>query len=593
MCRIVGVLDMQKKVDGFVVENMRDVLAHGGPDDAGMYIEDHIAIGHRRLSIIDLSQYAHQPFVDKDVVIAYNGEIYNFRELKLLLEQVGHHFISSSDTEVIVKAYLEWGEDSFVKLNGMFAFALLDKKKSSLYLVRDHSGIKPLYYFHYNNQLIFSSEIRAFYRYDPQWKKSRNWQELFLSFGHMPEPHTILDNVYMIPKGTYCKFTTKGEVKKQQCCYHKIEVSETNKNVDAATNLVRNSLQNAVKSHLISDAPIGIFLSGGIDSSLIAILAKQFNKDISTLSIVFDEGSFSEEKYQNIIVNKISSQHFRCKVTAVDFLKSLTDILKSMDQPTTDGINTYFISQFAKKKGFKAVLAGIGGDELFGGYRTFSLGETLLSWDSLKYLSRPSKLFSNKLKRLTFLRLNNPYKYYFVMRGFFCVDEIAKLLGKSEKSVWDLLQQMDLNIPKCKPRSYISLLELDLYMKNQLLRDSDVMGMRHSLEIRVPFLDNVFMKDVFSIEESLRLSNKFPKHLLIESFKDLIPSEIVYRPKQGFVFPVGKWLLEHCRDSFREKINKSNLNHEFCITLWNRFAQGKVHWSKIWAIWILCDYTKK
>ena len=590
MCRIVGIIDTQKKIERSVVENMRDVLAHGGPDDAGIYVENHIVMGHRRLSIIDLSQDAHQPFISDDVVITYNGEIYNFRELKLLLEQAGHHFISSSDTEVIIKAYVEWGENSFAKLNGMFAFALLDKKKNNLYLVRDHCGIKPLYYFHRNNQLIFASEIRAFFCYNPQWKKSRNWQQLFLSFGHIPEPYTILDQVHMVPKGTYYKFTTQGEVKKQQHRYHFFEFSKTVNNNDVAMDLVRNSLRNAVKRHLISDAPIGIFLSGGIDSSLIAILAKQFKKDISTLSIIFDESSFSEEEYQKIIVRQISSQHFYYKVTAIDFLKSLTDISASMDQPTTDGINTYFISQFAQKKGFKAVLAGIGGDELFGGYRTFPYGEMLLNWHSLKYFSRLSRLFSNKFKRLTFLRLNNPYKYYLVMRGFFCPDEIAKLLGTSEKSVWDLLQQMDLNIPKCKSRNYISLLELDLYMKNQLLRDSDVMGMRHSLEIRVPFLDNVFMKDIFSIEESLRLSKKFPKHLVVESFKDLIPPQIVHRPKQGFAFPVGKWLQEHCRESFHKKVMESNINQVFCTTLWDKFTRGKVHWSKIWAIWLLCDY---
>ena len=592
MCRIVGVVNTQKKMESFIplVEKMRDSLTHGGPDDCGIYVGEHVVLGHRRLSIIDLSSNAQQPFIVDDVVIVYNGEIYNFRELKLSLERAGHHFTSSSDTEVIVKAYLQWGEDSFAKFHGMFAFALLDNRKNSLYLVRDHSGIKPLYFYYDNEQVIFASEIRAFYHYESKWKKSEHWQELFLAFGYIPEPYTILHNVYMVAKGTYHRFHIGKELKKEQYRYTQFDFTEEIKEVRAATTIVRNSLQNAIDKHLICDAPLGVFLSGGIDSSLIALIAKEFKEDLSTLSIVFDESSFSEEKYQKIIVDKIRSKHVSYKITASDFIQALPDIFNTMDQPTTDGVNTYFISQCAQKAGFKAVLAGIGGDELFAGYTTFSRGEKLLRLPCSKLLGKLGWLLPNNLKRLAFLQLNNPYKYYLVLRGFFCPNEIALLLGKSQKSIWDFLQQMNLDIAKCTPRDCISLLELDLYMKNQLLRDSDVMGMRHSLEIRVPFLDRGFIHDVFRIEQRLRLSKKFPKQLLVEAFSDLIPDEIVYRKKQGFVFPFANWLQTHCRKSFHDKVVKSPINAEFCTQLWDKFVCGKVHWSKIWAIWVLCEY---
>ncbi|BBM88056.1 asparagine synthase (glutamine-hydrolyzing) [Candidatus Uabimicrobium amorphum] len=591
MCRIVGVLSTQKKIETSIVEKMRDSLSHGGPDDCGFYLGKNIAMGHRRLSIIDLSQDAHQPFIADDIVVVYNGEVYNFRELKLLLEKEGHHFVSESDTEVIIKAYLEWGEDSFEKLHGMFAFALLDKRNNTLYLVRDHSGIKPLYFYYDDHELIFASEIRAFYHYDAQWKKSDHWQELFLSFGHIPEPYTILHNVHMLAKGTFCKFNMNGKIIKQQHCYAQFDFSEAITDYDTAIATVRNSLQNAIERHLISDAPLGIFLSGGIDSSLIALVAKQFKSDLCTLSIVFDDSSYSEEKYQQMIVDKISSKHTAHKITYQDFFESLPDIFQKMDQPTTDGVNSYFVSRCAQQAGLKAVLAGIGGDELFAGYTTFGHGEKLLNLFLPKLFAKLGLLLPHNLKRLTFLQLNNPYRYYLVLRGFFRPDEIAMLLGKSEKSIWDFLQQLELETPRCSPRNYISHLELDLYMKNQLLRDSDVMGMGHSLEIRVPFLDASFLKDIFCIEEHLRLSKRFPKCLLVESFADLLPKEVAYRKKQGFVVPFARWLQDHGRESFHDKVTKSALNDKFCTDLWTKFVQGKIHWSKIWAIWVLCEYT--
>jgi asparagine synthase (glutamine-hydrolyzing) len=595
MCRIVGIIDFTKKLDlEKLTARMRDSMANGGPDDAGLYVDNvkSIALGHRRLSIIDPSPLGHQPMCSQDrkIWITYNGEVYNFLDIRKELQSRGHVFSSHSDTEVILKAYEEWGEQAFAKFNGMFAFCIYDKRNDLLYLVRDHAGIKPLYYSISNQQVIFSSEVRAFKIFNPAWEENQDWRIYFLVFGHIPEPYTTLKNVFTLPKQSFLKWDLKSgkkEIKKYTDCPFTGEITS----LDDALMQIKNTFSNAVERHLISDVPIGVFLSGGIDSSLIALLAHKYHKGgLRTLSAVFNEPGFSEESYQNIVLSRINPKHHSYLVSEKDFKENIDDIFQAMDQPTIDGVNTYFISKCAKEDGLKSVLSGIGGDELFCGYPSFKWIQYFWRAKSLCTIFR--KLFSlceyipmDKLKKLSFLSLPEPLSYYLMFHGLFTPKGVAGILNCSTKDVINALGKLDIKVDLSLDKiNLMTYLETELYMKNQLLKDTDVMSMWHSVELRVPFLDREFMKLVFSIDEELKFDQSTTKHLITKAFADIIPTEIVNRKKQGFTFPFDVWIRNQGRGPLDDAISKGNLNKKFIESLWRKFESGSLHWSRIWGI---------
>ena len=308
MCGIAGILKFNSPVtldDIQAVKRMMDAQVHRGPDDSGLFHDEHIVIGHRRLSIIDLSYLGHQPMMNEacpeygrgneNICITYNGEICNFLEIRRELEILGYKFRSNSDTEVILKAYQEWGEESFKRLIGMFSFCILDKQLNCIYLVRDHAGIKPLYYHLSKEGLVFAPEVKAFRAFDKNWEEESTWETYFLIFGHIPEPFTTLRSVFMLPKGSFLKLDLRSRNYKIEK-YAEMTFSEDIKGLEEATERVRIEFTHAIERHLISDAPLGVFLSGGIDSSLVALVAHQFKKDnLRTLSVVFREKEFSED----------------------------------------------------------------------------------------------------------------------------------------------------------------------------------------------------------------------------------------------------------------------------------------------------------
>ncbi|MCA6441382.1 MAG: asparagine synthase (glutamine-hydrolyzing) [Chitinophagaceae bacterium] len=277
MCRIAGIVNPNNKISIDKLISMRDAMIHGGPDDAGYYVDEDngVSLAHRRLSLIDLSNAGHQPMqsLQQDVTIIYNGEIYNYKELQQTLIQLGYKFKSNSDTEVIIASYLQWGINCFEKFNGMFALALYDKRSSKLVLARDHAGIKPLYYSIQNGTIIFASEVRAFKNYDPLWSNNPDWRTYLLVFGHIPEPFTILHEVFSLQKGTIIEFDINTLACKTYS-FHKPQYEYKIFNEKEATEAIEHTLRISVKRHLISDAPIGLFLSGGIDSSILTLLAK-------------------------------------------------------------------------------------------------------------------------------------------------------------------------------------------------------------------------------------------------------------------------------------------------------------------------------
>ena len=565
---------------------MCTLMKHGGPDDEGMYADDsqHLVLGHRRLSLIDLSASGHQPmaYMDGRYVITFNGEIYNYLEIKEVLIKEGFSFHTGSDTEVILAAFAAWGTRSFEKLNGMFAFAIWDKQESKLYLARDPSGIKPLYYAVTREGLAFSSEIRGFKPVPWLQEENRQWPVFLLAYGHLPEPVTTLQKVKPLPKGTYLCFDSITSTC-ETGIFKKFHFSNTIVQRKEAIPLIMEVLQQSVNRHLISDAPIGVFLSGGVDSGIVALMASADRKTrLNTLSLDFEEHGFSEKKYQDLLRDTMNCSSHQHLLKKEEFQEFLPRILGSMDQPSCDGVNTWFVSKYAKESGLKAVLSGIGGDELYGGYPSFSRMQKVNLLQNLpKSFLRAGKHGGLKsFKRLCYLSLGGATGEYLFLRGQFIPSEIAHHLNMDEKEVWKILSEKPVFEDRQTLKSFdeASWIELNMFMQNQLLRDVDVMGMAHGIEIRVPFLDKEFVDLSMQINGRLKEEGPLPKQLLIDSFKDILPEPIWNRPKMGFGFPFKKWLATS--DFVASLIPPKDANYK-------NFAAGNIHWSQFMSLMLI------
>ena len=563
-------------------------LKHGGPDDEGIYANQQagLVFGHRRLSIIDLSTHGHQPMTDVCQLawITFNGEIYNYRELKAALLSAGVSFKSNTDTEVILQSYLLWGTAAFAKFRGMFAFALFDNQKQITYLVRDTTGIKPLYYYFHDGGISFASEVRAFKAGGITTVTDDTWPVRLLAFGHIPEPYTTLKNVLSLPKGHFLCWDHQTATPKIESYEQKNTNHTYIDSLAVATEFLREALKNAVSRQLISDAPIGVFLSGGIDSSLITLLAgAQEEQRLKTISIYFNEKAYDERAFQNQVFTKIKGEKFTHLVQQDDFEALFPTIVNDMDMPTTDGINTWFISKYAHEDGLKAVLSGVGADELFGGYPSFSRIKFL------KYLRKmPRQLFvlanhfkTDRFKKVSFLAHGGSIADYLLLRGFFVPQDIAKILEANESEVNKILFD-GYPIPDLGPynQEHAAWFENNLYMQNQLLRDTDVMSMTHGLEVRVPFLDEDFQQLARNIAPEIRFNDQQPKKILIESFKDILPEATWNRPKMGFTFPLQTWMCNN-----PEIGNETLYRGTFARDAVKKFKKGEMHWSKIFALY--------
>ena len=591
MCRIAGVVNKGLPVVATkaLVSEMCTVLKAGGPDDEGFYCnENHgLVFGHRRLSIIDLSPAGHQPmqYANEQYCITYNGELYNYPELKTTLARQGCVFTTNSDTEVILAAFATWGTNAFSRFNGMFAFALWDEAAASVYLVRDASGIKPLYFGVTPQGLAFASEVKAFAGIPWLQQKNNKWPVYLMAYGHLPEPITTLQDVCPLEKGTWVKYeVNSGTITRQS--FNLFSYLEKISNRQEAIQLVKDGLQKAVKRHLVSDAPIGVFLSGGLDSSILALLADRNQAQLNTVSLYFEDKSFSEKKYQDIIQTHLSCNHHQHLLKVAEFHQHFPAIISAMDLPGSDGINTWFISKYARQSGLKAVLSGIGADELFGGYPSFSRIKVAMLLSRLPAsVIRSGKISSSKrFRRLVYLSIPGPIGKYLFLRGQFTPHEIAANLQADETEVWDILSQQP-NLPSIDhmtPQNQASWIESNMYMQNQLLRDCDVMSMAHGLEIRVPFLDADFIRLSLKIASGEKYKGISGKQLLIDSFKDILPEPIWNRPKMGFSFPFKEWLG---RDEFARSSMGNDANGNY-----KKFMSGDMHWSQYLTAMLIQKY---
>lgn len=596
MCRIAGIIDPKSSTLQEDILKMRDAMHRGGPDDAGVYINGTVALGHRRLSIIDLSSAGHQPMLseDKNLVLTFNGEIYNFKEIRSTLETLGVTFNTKTDSEVLLKAFEKWGNGCFEKFNGMFALAIYNTVKNEMTLARDHAGIKPLYYFLEEGKLYFASEIRAFKTLN-RFEENPDWRIYFLAFGHLPEPITTLSGVLPLQKGTVLTLNTiTAEVTTER--FSAFQFTSQISNKKETLQKVKEVVTASVERHLISDAPIGLFLSGGIDSSLLTLLAQPLLKDtLQTLSIVFDEEAYSERKYQEIIIKKTAANHRTFTVSEEQFFAALPDVMEAMDQPSTDGINSYFICKYAKEAGLSAVLSGLGADELFGGYNSFANSKKITQvkkWVPNSFFKWAQYFNKDKYQKAAFLNIPGPVGEYLFHRGLLCPKEISKILAIEEKKVWQLLTSLanyndKTQVEKLEKYNNLaafnkaSFLEINLYMQNQLLKDTDYMSMWHALEVRVPFLDKELLQFAHEIAPEIKVCQP-KKFLLIHAFTDLLPKEIWDRPKMGFTFPFQDWLLGYGKINDTKEPNHTTKMHKNEYS-YSQFKNGNYTWSRYWA----------
>jgi asparagine synthase (glutamine-hydrolysing) len=563
MCGIAGILTDHQHQDTLeqLARRMQATLYHRGPDDTGFYMSGsrQAALVHTRLAILDLSPAGHQPMSTPDgrYWITFNGEIYNFQYLRSQLVAQGVEFQTHTDTEIILRLYERDGIDCLKHLRGMFAFAIWDDWQKVAFLARDPLGIKPLYYWQSGSTLVFASELRTVLASGlPQKQLSSTGLYGYLTTGSVPEPYTLIDQIYLLPAGCFLQWQA-GEA--QQQSYWQIDFHPQPMTEPEAIEKVRSALLDSLQHHFISDVPVGIFLSGGIDSTALVALARQTQSDsLHTYSIAFEETAWNEGDLAQQVANEFETKHTEFTVTAAIGRSLLPQFLAAVDQPSIDGFNTFCVSKLARESGIKVVLSGLGGDEIFGGYKSFQsvaqmtrIGQRLkrlqpfpqyLGWSLEQWSSSP------KLRRLgDFLQCApTTHAAYQRFRGIFSHQEACQLLNTYLPEPLDLKRTTaSAHQPFASVEDEISWLELSHYMRNQLLRDSDVMSMNWGLELRVPLVDRQLLEDIATIPSALRLQPG--KRLLTQAVPE-IPDWIINRPKRGFYFPYEQWMKNEWQD---------------------------------------------
>ena len=556
MCGIAGLISNPKKPLpkeqlSARINAMQAALEHRGPDHQAVYFSPtgNASICHTRLSIVDLNKRANQPMLSDDgrFVLSFNGEIYNYKKLRTQLQERGVTFQSNSDTEVVLKYLIQYGPKGLRNLRGMFALALWDEKHQSLLVARDPLGVKPLYYCARHGTLAFASEVRSLLESKLSSRKlSSRGVNQYLLRGSFSEPDTAFTDIKLLPAGTY--FLWREDQPSLQRYWKPRYSAKSSMNRDKAIELTRSTLEHCVKAHMVSDVPIGLFLSGGIDSTiLLALASKLSTKKIRTYSIAFEDPQWNEGDIAKKTAQHFGSEHTEWKISAEQAQDLFDDFLSSIDQPTIDGFNVYCAAKLASENGEKVVLSGLGGDELFSGYPSFTKLPLLkkkaerLKW--LSFLLLPARQIIEKLlppkNRRGLDLLFYPDSISIVhqsFRGIFSINEASKLAhditGKESTASFPKIRARDL-------ADQISELEMSVYCRNQLLRDSDVFSMAHGLELRVPFIDKVLVEQILTIPAKWRLEKN--KQLLIDSVPEL-PEWVIDQPKNGFRFPFEDWL---------------------------------------------------
>jgi asparagine synthase (glutamine-hydrolysing) len=610
MCGIAGFLCFEKTLDRSLLQAMTAQLAHRGPDAEGFFQDEFCGLGHRRLSILDLSEQANQPFFSQDgrYVVVFNGEIYNFREVAEKLQIKPR---TTSDTEILVEAFAQKGTACVQMFNGMFAFAIYDTHKKELHLCRDRIGKKPLYYFWNGHYFAFASELKSLMVL-PFIKKDLNYLAIedFLHLGYIPRPHTIYEDVFKMFSGYWLKVSRKGVEENMywdiQACLKQHKITDENE----AEKQLEALLQSSVRYRLISDVPLGVFLSGGIDSSLVASMAQKVsNEKIKTFSIGFENEKYNEAPFSRKVAEHLQTEHHELILSIQEAKKLVPEIIDVYDEPFADSsaVPTMLISAFAKKY-VSVALAGDGGDELFQGYGMYDWAERLKNpflkpWRFMiaEILSlKKSVSFQKGVQMFRYPKGKHLASHIFSQEQFlFSQKEVESLITFPVTSSEPLLSTQ-FGVMKCPPREQQALFDLQYYLQDDLLVKVDRASMRYALEVRSPLLDYRVVEFALNLDTSLKYQNKTTKYLLKKILYRYVPAEYFRRPKWGFAIPLMQWLKTDLRYLIDEFLNHKIVTHydlvryEKVKELKEKFLKGNdFFYNRLWVLIVLHQFLKK
>lgn len=620
MCGIVGFCDFLKKSSSDILKNMTDILHHRGPDDSGYFWDENeysqIALGHRRLSILDLSAHGHQPMSFEHLDIVFNGEVYNFKEIKKELLELGYSFHSDSDTEVILKSYHQWGTKAVDKFNGMFAITIYDKKANKLIFIRDRAGVKPFYYYKKDSLILFSSELKSFHNH-PDFQKDINKSSLslYLQFGYIPEPHSIFKNTYKLKAGHYIEIDLKSQ-KFEEIKYWDVVDFYNKPKLDISQNEAIEKTEELLKSsfeyRMVSDVPVGVFLSGGYDSSVVtAILQKQRIEKLNTFTIGFKEKGFDEAPYAKEVAKYLGTNHTEYYCTQKDALEIIPKLCEIYDEPFGDSsaIPTILVSQLARKD-VTVSLSADGGDEIFAGYSKYTT--------ALQYFNK-FKSIPNSVKSLVKLGMDNinPNHIPILSNTYNFATRYEKINGilKAKSSVEamkytseyftkkerdtilnvhfdDLKTNFDIQIADTNDEmNQMLAIDYKTYMIDDILTKVDRATMSVSLEGREPLLDYRIVEFVSQLPSNLKYKDGDKKWLLKQITHKYLPKEMMDRPKQGFGVPLTEWFRDELKEYFmiyldERRIEKEGLfNSKEVVRLRDSYLSGnRENVQKLWFL---------
>ncbi|MFT4025043.1 MAG: asparagine synthase (glutamine-hydrolyzing) [Flavihumibacter sp.] len=615
MCGIAGIIQFNgQPVEEDRLRAMSAAMAHRGPDAEGFFLEKNYGLAHRRLSILDLSTSANQPFSDsaQRYITVFNGELYNYRDVQRNMPE--HVFKTTSDTEVLVEWFARKGIEGIDDFSGMFAFAMVDRHTGDITLVRDRFGVKPLYYYQDEERLLFASELRAILAsgyvkavLDPVALRS------YFRYQSIASPGSVLEGVRQLPAGHFLQIRN-GQL--SVACWY--AVADTGAPADfshptVVKRHIRQLLERAVEKRLVSDVPVGAFLSGGIDSSLVvALMARAGSAPVNTFNISFKEEEFDESKWAQMVARKYNTRHQSIELKPSHFLDELTNALDAMDSPSGDGINSYVVSKAVRQQGITVALSGIGGDELFAGYPFFptylKIRQRSQIWDSStqlrqvagKMMEWNNRLNLSKIKTLLEAKKSSIAWLYPVFRQVLPDSIPAAILDLPDHDgvVQEALLEQEAIIDQLPLLSQVTVAELMGYTQNTLLKDMDQMSMAVGLELREPFFDHDLVRYVLQVPDSLKFPET-PKKLLVESLQGLIPDEVIFRPKKGFTFPWKHWMKNElkpfCSSMIRSFAGRKGVNNRMLLQHWNDFLldETQAKWMDIWLFVVLEYWLQK
>ena len=617
MCGIAGFAGHNQRLSteerARVLDRMCRVIRHRGPDDQGLMVTDDVALGMRRLSIIDLAN-GHQPMSGEDgsVSVVFNGEIYNYQELQRELEALGHRFQTHSDTETIVHAYEEYGSACVERLRGMFAFAIWDKHKRRLFIARDRAGKKPLYYTQTpQGTFIFGSELKSLLEH-PETRREINTEALdaYLSFGYVPDPLSIFRGIYKLPPGHHLTLDGDRLSIKQYWDFSYIEPSPAGARDEDYMEELRRLLDEAVRVRLVSEVPLGAFLSGGIDSStVVALMARHMDQPVKTFSIGFHEDSFNELKYARIAAKHFRTDHHEFIVTP-EICDVIDELAWHFDEPFADSsaIPTYMVSKLAREF-VTVVLSGDGGDELFAGYTRYMVDRKRSGFARLPRVLRRQLMqpLSRRLPHGAWGRnyLNNVAldpleRYRDSVSIFTSLNKLSLYTAdfreglRRDGSTLPSFQDYAAHVKTGEPLDALLYIDSKTYLPGDILTKVDRMSMAASLESRVPLLDHKLIEFVTRIPASMKMKGMETKHILKRAVRDFVPPEILDRPKQGFGVPLQKWINEQLRARIRETLTgqrarqRDYIDQRYVnILLDEHERHRRDHSAQLWSLFML------